>query len=93
MEPVARASELDLETLVVGFLIFHQNVDFCDACLAARLRISREQARATAAEVAASPALLRDSWVCHACQQHTIVTRALPNRTFTTHTRRRQRRA
>lgn len=92
MEPLARASDLDLETLVVGFLIFHENVDFCDACLAARLGISRAQAAAAASEVAASSAILRGSWVCHACRQHTTVTRALRNRTFatTTRTRRRQ---
>lgn len=95
MEPLTRTPDVDLPTLIVGFLVFHENVDFCDACLAGRLGISRKQAGAAAAEVAASAAILRGSWVCHGCRQHTIVTRALPNRTFatTTRTRRRQRSA
>lgn len=68
---------------MTGFLVFHENVDFCDECLAARLDIPPEQLRAIASKLAKSALILRDRWICQQCGRRDRVTRALPNATFT----------
>lgn len=68
---------------LLGFLLFRQNVDFCDRCLADHLGAPLDALTATARDLARSPAVLRDLWVCHTCRRRGPVTRALSNRAVT----------
>jgi hypothetical protein len=76
-----------LEGRIAGFLVFHENRDFCDACLAARLVATPDEVRAAiAAWRRRATILLRDRWTCELCRRHAEVTRALPGRTVATKT-------
>ena len=71
-----------LETRVAGFLVFHENHDFCDACLAARLVATPAEVEAAIAALRRRAAVfLRDRWTCQICGRQAEVTRALPGRT------------
>lgn len=73
------------EGLVAGFLIFHENRDFCDVCLATKLGLTRGVVRAAIGVLrASSTTVLRDRWVCQLCGTQGEVTRALSNRTVAT---------
>ncbi len=73
---------MNLETRVAGFLVFHENRDCCDACLAARLVATPAEVRdAIAALRRRSAIFLRDHWVCQMCARRAEVTRALPGPT------------
>ena len=70
----------DLQTRIIKFFERQSGVDWCDACLAAKLD-------ATVAEIgAASPALTktgvfyRSRWLCALCGTRNAVTRRLVNR-------------
>lgn len=69
---------------ILAFLMFHQNLDFCDACLAAQLGMPAQDVTTTVAQLAKTPTFLRDRWACHGCGQERLVTRALSNRTVST---------
>ena len=73
---------MNLESHLTGFLVFHENMDFCDDCLAARLDIPADQVRVIASKLAKSAVILRDRWICAQCGRRDHVTRALPNQTF-----------
>jgi hypothetical protein len=66
-----------------GFLMFHQNVDFCDHCLAVVLGVSDQQAAAIAIDLGSGQAFLRDRWTCHRCGRMGRVIRSLANPTLT----------
>lgn len=72
--------ELDPAPRIAGFLLFHGDLDYCDACLAAALELAAGEVPAAAAELARAPTFLRDRWLCHRCGRWGSVTRALPTR-------------
>jgi hypothetical protein len=82
---------MDLVGRARGFLILHEGADFCDDCLARALGISAAEARTAVAALAKSAAFLRDRWACKSCRGHLLVTRAIPNLTFTLSRRSRNR--
>jgi hypothetical protein len=65
---------------VGGFLIFRHSEDFCDPCLAGRLRLPTPRVTAAATVLGASGGYLRDRWTCSRCGVEGPVTRALANR-------------
>lgn len=67
---------------VAGFLIFNQDEDFCDRCLAVGTRLTPPQATVAVQRVAHFKIFLRDRWRCDACGAPGPVTRALPNHVF-----------
>jgi hypothetical protein len=74
-----------LETRVAGFLLFHENRDFCDACLASRLVATAEEVRGAITLLRRrAPTFLRDRWTCQMCGKQAEVTRALPGPTVAT---------
>jgi hypothetical protein len=81
-----------LEARVIGFLLFHESRDFCDACLGARLGAATA---AIAVVVKAlrrrSSVVLRDRWACAMCGKVAEVTRALPGPTVATKSKLRRR--
>ena len=73
---------MKLETRVAGFLVFHENHDFCDACLATRLVSTPAEVRAAIDGLRRRAAVfLRDRWACEVCGRQAEVTRALAGRT------------
>jgi hypothetical protein len=81
-----------LEARVVGFLLFHENRDFCDACLAARLGVTvADISAAVTALRRRSSVVLRDRWACELCGKTRDVTRALAGPTIATKTKLRRR--
>ena len=72
---------MDLADRARAFLILHEGADFCDECLALAVGIPAAEA-AVLARLAKSVAILRDRWTCTSCHAQTLVTRAIPNRTF-----------
>jgi len=70
----------DATTGVAGFLIFNQDEDFCDRCVAVGTHLTPEQATGALQRVAHLKTFLRDRWRCAACGAPGTVTRALPNR-------------
>jgi hypothetical protein len=73
---------MDLEDRARAYLIFHEGADLCDDCLARAVGMPAAQARTVLARLAKSAGILRDRWMCTACHAQTLVTRAVPNRTF-----------
>jgi len=73
---------MDLADRAQAYLIFHEGADLCDDCLVRAAGIPAAQARTVLARLAKSAAILRDRWMCTACRAQTLVTRAVPNRTF-----------
>jgi hypothetical protein len=74
-----------LEGRVAGFLVFHENRDFCDACLAAKVGATAEDVKtAIDALRRRSPVVLRDRWNCQLCGKKAEVTRALAGNTVAT---------
>jgi hypothetical protein len=82
---------MDITNRVIGFLILHESLDFCDQCLAGRLDISVERLREILALYDKSAPILRDRWACRECGRVTAVTRAVPNSTFALNRRSRTR--
>lgn len=74
--------DVKLEARVAGFLVFHENRDFCDACLAAKLGATAADVQAAVASLRRrSAVVLRDRWACQLCGKKGEVTRALAGRT------------
>jgi hypothetical protein len=73
---------MDAESRVVGFLILHESLDFCDECLADRLGLTAERLTGVLALLEKSAPILRDRWTCRSCARLAVVTRAVPNGTF-----------
>lgn len=82
---------MNLESRLTGFLVFHENLDFCDDCLAVRLDTGAQELRVVASKLAKSALILRDRWICAQCGRRDHVTRALPNQTFALRRRARSR--
>ena len=82
---------MDITSRVIGFLILHESLDFCDQCLASRLGISVERLGEILALSDKSAPILRDRWACRDCRRVTGVTRAVPNQTFALNRRSRTR--
>jgi len=81
-----------LEVQVAGFLVFHENHDFCDACLAAKLGVAPTDVQAAVMALRRrSSVILRDRWACQLCGRKGEVTRALAGRTVATKTKLRRR--
>jgi hypothetical protein len=83
---------MDAEGRVVAFLILHENLDFCDDCLAQELAITPERLEAIVRTLRKSAPILRDQWTCRHCGRRATVTRAVPNATFALNRRSRTRR-
>ena len=78
---------MTLEARLAGFLVFHENHDFCDGCLAVQAGTTPGEVRAALAALRSRNAVfLRDRWTCEACGRHAEVTRALAGRTVATKT-------
>ena len=74
---------MKIQTRVAGFLLFHENLDFCDACLATRLVSTPAEVRAAVTALRArAPIFLRDRWTCQICGKQAEVTRALAGPTI-----------
>jgi hypothetical protein len=73
---------MGLEARLAGFLVFHENHDFCDGCLAVRLGSTPTEVKAAVAALRRrNQVFLRDRWTCQACGRQAEVTRALAGRT------------
>ena len=73
---------MTLEARVAGFLVFHENRDFCDGCLAARLASTPSEVKAAIAALKRRASVfLRDRWTCQLCGRQAEVTRAMPGNT------------
>jgi hypothetical protein len=81
-----------LDARVIGFLLFHESRDFCDACLAARLGLTRATVETIVTALRRrSSVVLRDRWACEICGNVANVTRALPGPTVATKSKLRRR--
>jgi hypothetical protein len=73
---------LTLDAHIAGFLLFHENADVCDACLAARVRATPAEVEAAIARLRRSARVfLRDRWTCQLCGNEAQVTRGLAGST------------
>ena len=69
---------MKLESRVAGFLVFHENHDFCDACVALKLGVAPADVLAAVAALRRrTRVFLRDRWACQLCGRQAEVTRAL----------------
>jgi hypothetical protein len=76
---------MTLAMRIAGFLLFHENRDFCDGCIATKVAATTVEVRAALTELSRrSPVVLRDRWTCQLCGKKGEVTRALAGGTVAT---------
>jgi hypothetical protein len=78
---------MTIQARVAGFLVFHENHDFCDGCLAVQVGTTPGEVKAAVAALRSRNAVfLRDRWTCELCARRADVTRALAGPTVATKT-------